>query len=60
MRQQLQQVIVGNCEPDLFQKLFVRAASRTKIKIRLNRIFNSDKVGKPKGHQTFRRVYQSI
>lgn len=56
MRQQLQQVVLGNCEPDLFQKLFVRAASRAKVKIRPNRIFSRDKVGKPKRHQSFRRV----
>lgn len=56
MRQQLQQVVLGNCDPELFQKLFDRAALRAKVKVRPNRIFSRDKVGKPKRHQTFRRV----
>lgn len=56
MRQHLQQVIVGACGPDEFQKFFNRAALRAKVKIRPNRVFSRDKVGKPKRHQTFRRV----
>lgn len=56
MRQQLQQVILGTCEPELFQKFFARAAVRAKVKVRPNRIFSRNKVGKPKRHQTFRRI----
>lgn len=34
MHQQLQQVVLGNGEPELFQKLFERGALRVRVKIR--------------------------
>jgi hypothetical protein len=56
MREKLQQVIIGKCCPDNFQKVFMRAAARAKIKIRLGRLYSREKVGKPKRHHVFRRV----
>jgi hypothetical protein len=52
----LHQVLLGNCCPDSFQKLFERAAVRAKVKIRPGRLYSRDKVGKPKRHYVFRRV----
>jgi hypothetical protein len=48
MRGKLHQVLLGNCCPDSFQKLFERAAVRANVKIRLGRLYSRDKVGKPK------------
>lgn len=56
MRGKLYQVLMGNCCPDSFQKLFERAAVRAKVKIRPGRLYSRDKVGKPKRHHVFRRV----
>jgi hypothetical protein len=56
MRGKLHQVLLGNCCPDSFQKLFERAAVRAKVKIRPGRLYSRDKVGKPKRHHVFRRV----
>jgi hypothetical protein len=56
MREKLHLVITGNCCPDSFQKLFNRAATRAKVKIRPGRLYSRDKVGKPKRHHVFRRV----
>lgn len=56
MKVQFQQIMVGNINPERFQKLFKRAANRAKVKIRPGRSFSRDKVGKPKRHHVFRRV----
>jgi len=56
MREKLHQVITGNCCSDSFQRLFDRAATRAKVKIRPGRLYSRDKVGKPKRHHVFRRV----
>jgi hypothetical protein len=56
MRSELQNVIIGNIDPERFQRLFNRAAQRAKVKVRLGRSFSRDKVGKPKRHHVFRRV----
>ena len=56
MRGKLHQVLLGNCCPENFQKLFERAAVRAKVKIRPGRLYSRDKVGKPKRHHVFRRV----
>jgi hypothetical protein len=55
-REKLYQVLMGNCCPDRFQKLFERAAARAKVKIRPGRFYSRDKAGKPKRHHVFRRV----
>lgn len=56
MKVQFQEIMVGNINPERFQKFFNRAAARAKIKIRPGRSFSRDKVGKPKRHHVFRRV----
>lgn len=56
MRGKLQQVLLGDSCADDFQMLFDRVASRAKIKIRPERWYSRDKVGKPKRRHIFRRV----
>ncbi len=56
MRDKLKQVLLGDCDPNDFQMLFDRVASRAKIKIRPGRWYSKDKVGKPKRRHIFRRV----
>lgn len=56
MKSQFQKIMIGDINPERFQKLFNRAALRAKVKIRLGRSFSRDKVGKPKRHHVFRRV----
>lgn len=56
IRQKLQQVLIGRCSAKTFQEFFDRAAIRAKVKIRPARLYNRDKVDKPKRHHVFRRV----
>ncbi|CAH2559787.1 IS4 family transposase [Cardinium endosymbiont of Oedothorax gibbosus] len=56
MRQKLYQVLVGDCSPKSFQRLFNRASIRAKIKIRISRLYSRDKVDKPRRNHVFRRV----
>lgn len=56
MRDKLKQVLIGDCHSNDFQILFDRVASRAKIKIRPERWYSKDKVGKPKMRHIFRRV----
>jgi Transposase DDE domain len=56
MREKLRLVLIGRCEPDHFQMLFDRAATRAKIKVRPGRSYSREKVGKPKRRHVFRRV----
>lgn len=56
MREKLYQVVIGNCCAEVFQKFFLRAAMRARVKIRPGRSYSRDKVDKPKRHHVFRRV----
>jgi hypothetical protein len=56
MREQLREVILGNCSPEKFQKVFDRASLRAKVKIRPGRVYSRHKASIPKRHHVFRRV----
>lgn len=56
MREQLAKVIVGKYSVKKIGKLFERVAMRAKIKLRPNRNYSREMVGKPVRHHIFRRV----
>jgi hypothetical protein len=56
MRRHLQEVIVGKSSGRRFGRLFRRAASRAKVKVRPGRSYSREKVDKPKRYHVHRRV----
>jgi hypothetical protein len=56
MREKIQSVLLEELSFSSFNKFFLRAASRAKVKIRPGRLYSRDKVKIPKRHHVFRRV----
>lgn len=56
MREKIYRVLMGELPLESFNKFFLRAVSRAKIKVRPGRLYSRDKAKKPKRHHVFRRV----
>ena len=56
MRQKIFHALLGDYPIKKLGALFNRVASRAKVKVRPDRSYSRDKVGKPKRIHTFRRV----
>ncbi len=55
MRDATIEVIFGIISPDEYQKKFKKIALRSMLKVRPNRSFSREGVGKPKKHHVYRR-----
>lgn len=56
MREKLHRILLEELSVESFNKFFLRAVSRAKIKVRPGRLYSRAKVKIPKRHHVFRRV----
>lgn len=56
MREKIHRVLLEELSLASFNKFFLRAVFRAKVKVRPGRLYSRDKAKKPKRHHVFRRV----